>query len=478
MLRTSRQEGSESQARSAFTEPSKSISAGRGAAWDHASGRLFDGASFRWLICGLLFLATSINYMDRQVMAILAPILQGKFGWNEEQYGHLVFAFQLAYMIGLLGVGWFIDRCGLKVGYVFAIAVWSLAACATALTTTLLGFAAARFALGLGEAGNFPAATKTVGEWFPRRERSLATGLFNTGTSSGAIIAPLLVPWIVRTWNWEMAFIVLGASGFVWIVLWLLFYQRPEKSRYLSEADVSFIRTDDDPEIALLAANEDVGRVHWLELFRFPQTWGILISAALVVPVMWFQIFWLPKFLGSRFKVSISQAGWPLATAFSMQLIGSILGGVLATWLISKGKSVHFARKFSLGLCAICVIPIAFVGLIPLMWPAILVVGFAMAAMQGWSANSYSITTDLYPKRAIASMVGLGTAAGAIGSMAFAEFAGWYLQHTGGNYSLLFVLAGCGFPCAFLAVHMFIPRWQVVVLEDQVGPQNSASHDS
>ncbi len=253
-------------------------------------------------------------------------------------------------------------------------------------------------------------------------------------------------------------------------MLWLLFYQRPEKSRYLSEADVSFIRTDDDPEIARSAANEDVGRVHWFELFRFPQTWGILISAALVVPVMWFQVFWLPKFLASRFKVSISQAGWPLATAFSMQLIGSILGGVLATWLISNGKSVHFARKFSLGLCAFCVIPIAFVGLIPLMWPAILVVGFAMAAMQGWSANSYSITTDLYPKRAIASMVGLGTAAGAIGSMAFAEFAGWYLQHTGGNYSLLFVLAGCGFPCAFLAVHMFIPHWQVVVLENQVGP--------
>ncbi len=210
MLRTSRQEGSESQARSAFTEPSKSISAGRGVAWNRPSGRLFHGASFRWLICGLLFLATSINYMDRQVMAILAPILQGKFGWNEQEYGHLVFAFQLAYMIGLLGVGWFIDRCGLKVGYIFAIAVWSLAACATALTTTLLGFAAARFALGLGEAGNFPAATKTVGEWFPRRERSLATGLFNTGTSSGAIIAPLLVPWIVKTWNWEMAFIVLA----------------------------------------------------------------------------------------------------------------------------------------------------------------------------------------------------------------------------------------------------------------------------
>jgi len=416
--------------------------------------------------------------MDRQVMAILAPVLQGKFGWNEQEYGHLVFAFQLAYMIGLLGVGWFIDRCGLKVGYIVAIAIWSLAACATALTSTLFGFAMARFALGLGEAGNFPAATKAVAEWFPRRERSLATGLFNTGTSSGAIIAPLLVPWIAKTWNWEMAFIILGASGFVWIALWLVFYQRPEKSRHLSEADVTSIRADDAPEIALSAADENAGRVNWLELFRFPQTWGLLISSALVVPVMWFQIFWLPKFLGSRFRVSISQAGWPLATAFSMQLLGSILGGILATRLISNGKSVHFARKFSLGLCALCVVPIAFVGLIPLMWPAILVVGFAMAAMQGWSANSYSITTDLYPKRAIASMVGIATAAGAIGSMVFAEFAGWYLQRTSGNYSLLFVLAGCGFPCAFLAVQIFIPHWQVVVLENQVGQRDRGSHGS
>jgi ACS family hexuronate transporter-like MFS transporter len=470
MLRTSRPEGSAAQA------PAES--GGLGFALNHASGKPFAGASFRWLICALLFLATSINYMDRQVISILAPMLQGKFGWNEQDYAHIVFVFQLAYMIGLLGVGWFIDRCGLKVGYVFAIAVWSIAACATALTSTLLGFAAARFVLGLGEAGNFPAATKTVGEWFPRRERSLATGLFNTGTSSGAIIAPLLVPWIARTWNWEMAFIALGATGFLWIALWLLFYQRPEKSRHLSQDDVAFIRSDDDPSIALSAANEDAGQMHWLQLFRFRQTWGILVSAALVVPVMWFQFFWLPKFLGTRFKVSISQAGWPLAAAYSMQLIGSILGGVLATRLILNGKSVHFARKFSLGLCALCVTPIAFVGLIHSMWPAVLVVGFAMAAMQGWSANGYSITTDLYPKRAIASMVGLGTAAGAIGSMAFSEFAGWYLQHTGGNYSLLFVLAGCGFPCAFLAVHIFIPHWQVVVLENRVGPQNSGSHGS
>jgi ACS family hexuronate transporter-like MFS transporter len=306
----------------------------------------------------------------------------------------------------------------------------------------------------------------------------LATGLFNTGTSSGAIIAPLLVPWIVNTWNWQMAFILLGASGFVWIVLWLVFYQRPENSRYLSESDILFIRSDDAPEIVFSAAEGDAGRVNWLQLFHFRQTWGILISSALVVPVMWFQIFWLPKFLGSRFRVSISQAGWPLATAFGMQLIGSILGGVLATRLISKGKSVHFARKFSLGLCALCVSPIAFVGLIHSMWPAVLVVGFAMAAMQGWSANSYSITTDLYPKRAIASMVGLGTAAGAIGSMAFAEFAGCYLQHTNANYSLLFVLAGCGFPCAFMAVHLFIPHWQVVILGSQAGRKNGGNHGS
>jgi ACS family hexuronate transporter-like MFS transporter len=424
------------------------------------------GASFRWIICALLFLATSINYMDRQVVSVLAPMLEKVFHWNEQQYGHVVFAFQLAYMIGLLGVGWFIDRWGLKIGYTVAIAVWSAAACVTALATSLFSFSAARFALGLGEAGNFPAATKTVAEWFPRRERSLATGLFNTGTSSGAIIAPLLVPWIANTWNWQTAFVVLGASGFFWIAFWLLLYQRPEQSRFLSPAAVTYIRTDDDPEIAASAAQDEKGgRVGWLQLFKLRQTWGIMVSAALVVPVMWFQVFWLPKFLNSRFHVSISQAGWPLATAFSMQMMGSIFGGILGTWLIKKGNSVHFSRKLSLGLCALCVVPISLVGLIPSMWPAILVVGFAMAAMQGWSANSYSITSDLYPKRAIASMVGLGTAAGAVGSMAFAEFAGWYLKQTGGNYTLLFILAGCGFPLAFAALHLFIPRWEPVRID-------------
>jgi ACS family hexuronate transporter-like MFS transporter len=429
------------------------------------------GASFRWVICLLLFLATSINYMDRQVVAVLAPVLQSAFGWNEQQYGHVVFAFQLAYMIGLLGVGWIIDRCGLKIGYTFAIAVWSAAACATALAGSLLGFSAARFALGLGEAGNFPAATKTVAEWFPRRERSLATGLFNTGTSSGAIIAPVLVPWIADAWSWQTAFVVLGAAGFVWIAFWLVLYHRPEKSPFISAQGLSYIHTDDVANVSPSAkGDENSGRVVWLQLFPHRQTWGILVSSALVVPVMWFQVFWLPKFLSSRFKVSIAQAGWPLATAFSMQFLGSIFGGMLATWLISRGRSVHFARKFSLALCALLVVPIAFVGMIPSMWPAILVVGLAMAAMQGWSANSYTITSDLYPKRAIASMVGLGTAFGALGSMAFAEFAGWYLQRTGGNYTLLFILAGCGFPLAITAVHLFIPRWEPVQLERGAAP--------
>jgi ACS family hexuronate transporter-like MFS transporter len=422
-------------------------------------------ASFRWVICGLLFLATSINYMDRQVISILAPVLQSHFHWDEQRYGHIVFAFQLAYMIGLLGVGWFIDRCGLKIGYAVAITIWSAAACATGLATSFLGFLAVRFLLGLGEAGNFPGATKTVAEWFPRRERSYATGLFNTGTSSGAIIAPLLVPWIANTWGWQAAFIVLGSSGFIWIIFWLGLYQRPERSRFLSAA-VEFIRTDDAPEIAASAGEEIVSRVGWSKLFCLRQTWGIFLSSALVVPVIWFQVFWLPKFLATQFKVSISKAGLPLATAFGMQLIGSIVGGMLGTWLIKRGNSVHFARKFSLGLCALCVTPIALVGWIPHMWPAIFVVGFAMAAMQGWSASSYCITTDLYPKRAIASMVGLATAAGSVGSMAFAEFAGWYLQQTHGNYVLLFALAGCGFPLAFIALHLFIPNWEPVHLDN------------
>jgi ACS family hexuronate transporter-like MFS transporter len=430
------------------------------------------GASFRWLICFLLFVATSINYMDRQLVSILAPKLQTQFHWSEQDYAHIVFAFQLSYMLGLLGIGWFIDRCGLKVGYAVAIIVWSAAACMTALVTSFFGFLAVRFLLGLGEAGNFPAATKTVGEWFPRRERSLATGLFNTGSSSGAIIAPLLVPWIASIWSWQAAFIILGSSGFLWIIFWLFFYQRPDKSRFLSPAALTFIRADDAPVIAESAGEAEEGRVGWVQLLALRQSWGIFLAAALIIPVQWFQIFWLPKFLGAQFNVNISQAGLPLATAFGMQFFGSILGGLLGTWLIKKGTSVHFARKFSLGLCALCVTPIAFVGLIHSMWPAIFVVGFAMAAMQGWSASSYCITTDLYPKRAIASMVGLATAAGSIGSMIFAEFAGWYLARSHGSYVLLFALAGCGFPIAFATVHLFIPRWEPVSLE-QIDPANA-----
>jgi ACS family hexuronate transporter-like MFS transporter len=424
-------------------------------------------ARFRWVICLLLFLATSINYMDRQVVAVLAKVLQEKFNWGEQEYSHVVFAFQLAYMIGLLCVGPFIQKVGLKLGYTLAIALWSAAACATAFAGSLFGFCVARFILGLGEAGNFPAATKTIAEWFPRRERSLATGLFNTGTSSGAMVAPVLVPWLANTWNWQTAFVVLGATGFLWIGLWLLLYHSPAKSPFLSPAGLAYVRSDDAPEVAATAEPGGEGaRVGWFELFAHRQTWGIMISSAMVVPVMWFQVFWLPKFLNAQFHVSISQAGWPLATAFGMQFLGSIFGGILATWLISKGKSVHFARKFSLALCAFLVVPIAFVGLIPSMWPAILVVGLAMAAMQGWSANSYTVTSDLFPKRAIASMVGLGTAAGAVGSMTFAEFAGWYLARSGGNYTLLFVLAGCGFPLAIAVIHLFIPRWEPVRLKE------------
>lgn len=432
-------------------------------------------ASFRWIICALLFLATSINYMDRQVLAVLASRLQEVIHWDDQQYAHIVFVFQLSYMLGLLGVGWLVDRWGIKLGYSLAIIVWSAAACGTAAATTVFGFAVSRFILGLGEAGNFPAATKVIAEWFPRRERSLATGLFNTGTSMGAIIAPVLVPWIANTWNWQMAFISLGATGFLWVVLWLLLYRRPEHSPHLSPEGLAYIQSDDAAEVAAAAGSEP-GRVGWWRLFAYRQTWGVLIASMLVVPVMWFNNFWLPKFLRARFNVSISEAGWPLATAYGMQFFGSVFGGILATWLISRGKSVHFARKCSLALCALLVVPIVFIGIVPNMWAAILLNGLAMAAMQGWSANSYPMVSDLFPKRAVASVVSMGTAAGAVGSMAFAELAGALLKQSESYYTLLYVMAGCGFPLAILAVHLFIPHWQPVQLPnpDVTSPQPPA----
>jgi MFS transporter, ACS family, hexuronate transporter len=403
-------------------------------------------SSYRWIVCGLLFLATTINYMDRQILGILAPLLQKDIGWSEVQYGHIVMAFQAAYGIGVLGFGYLIDRLGTRMGYSLSIFVWSIAACLHSAARSVVSFASARFLLGLGEAGNFPSAVKTVAEWFPQRERALATGIFNSGSNVGAVLAPALVPMITLGLGWRVAFIIVGSAGFVWVAIWLGFYR---------------------PANALTAVSEEISepaKYAWPMLFKYQQTWANVFQSACVAPIWWFYLYWLPKFFSSVYGLSLSGLGPPLVIVYSMSLIGSIGGGLLPAAFLNAGNSVNFSRKMSFLICAALTIPVAFVTGMHNVWEATFTIGLAAASMQGWSANSYTMVSDLFPKRAVASVVGIGTASGAVASIAFADFAGNVLQHNG-SYHVLFILAGAAFPAALVLIHLFAPSWEMARLE-------------
>jgi MFS transporter, ACS family, hexuronate transporter len=404
-----------------------------------------DAPFHRWVVCSLLFLATTINYMDRQILGILAPLLQKDIGWNEVQYGHIVMAFQTAYGIGVLIFGYLIDRLGTRMGYSAAIFLWSIAACLHAAARSVATFASARFLLGLGEAGNFPSAVKAVAEWFPQRERALATGLFNSGSNVGAVTAPALVPALALGLGWRSAFIIVGSAGFIWVIAWLAFYRVPQVTESLTEPA---------PRARTFT---------WPELFLHPQTWANVFQSACVAPIWWFYLYWLPKFFSSTYGLSLSHLGLPLMVVYSMSLVGSILGGLLPAGFLALGHSVNFSRKMSFLICAALTLPVAFVTRLHDVWQATLIIGLAAASMQGWSANSYTMVSDLFPKDAIASIVGIGTASGAIVSIAFSDFAGNVLERSG-SYTLLFVLAGSAFPAALVFIHLFAPRWKMAEL--------------
>jgi len=409
--------------------------------------------SFRWTVCALLFAATTINYMDRQILGLLAPSLQKEIGWTEAHYGHIVVAFQAAYAIGLICVGRTIDKIGTRTGYAWAILIWSLAAAAHALARSATGFGVARFALGLGEAGNFPAAIKTVAEWFPKRERAFATGLFNTGSNIGAIIAPLLVPAMAAAYGWRGAFVITGAAGLIWLVVWLLLYSSPETSKRVTAEQLAALRADDSP--ADLGA--DHSPVRWSTILKLPQTWGLVLQGMCVQPVWWFYLFWLPKFFTKQYGLTISESGGLLAIVYGLSLSGSIGGGALPAFFLKQGYSLNFSRKTTLFICVLLAIPMSLVSGIGNPWIATVVIGFAAAALQGWAANTYTLTSDLFPKRAIATVVGFGSACGSVSAIAFAEIIGNTLQKTG-SYTIPFVLAGISLPAAWLFIQCFSPR--------------------
>jgi ACS family hexuronate transporter-like MFS transporter len=404
--------------------------------------------SFRWIICGLLFLATTINYIDRQVIGILAPTLSKAIGWDEKSYSNIVTCFQVAYAIGLLLSGPVIDYLGTRVGYAAALVLWSVAAVGHGLVRSIVGFGAMRFLLGLGEAGNFPAAVKTVAEWFPRRERALAAGIFNSGSNIGAIVAPLTVPWIALHLGWQWAFFLTGGIGFLWLLLWVPLYRRPAEHSRLSANELAYINSD---------PAEPTQHIAWTSLFPYPQTWAFIVGKFLPDAVWWFYLYWAPKFLDKSFGVSLAQIGPPLIAIYLTADVGSMAGGWLSSHLIRRGWSINAARKVTMLLCAVCIVPVTYAPHAAHLWTAVALIALAAGAHQGWSANVYTLASDLFPRRVVGSIVGIGGMAGAIGGILLAQFIGSILQWTG-SYTPIFLIAGSAYVAALAIIQLLSPR--------------------
>ena len=425
----------------------------------------------RWVICALLFFAATINYIDRQVIGILKPTLQAEFGWTEIDYADIVFAFQLAYAIGFLIAGRMMDRLGARVGFAIAITLWSIAAIAHAeaavfgpaaaallsmvgltYTASVAGFMFARFALGIGEAGNFPAAIKVTAEWFPKRERALATGIFNSGTNVGAIATPLVVPWITLTWGWYWAFVATGLLGFLWLAFWLPLYRRPDEHPRLGAAELAHIRSD-PPDSPV--------HIPWRRLIPHRQTWAFMIGKFMTDPIWWLYLFWIPDFFFRNHGIDLKTIGPPLVVIYLVADFGSIGGGWLSSALIKRGWSVNAARKSAMLLCASAVLPMVFASGAKNVWVAVALVSLAAAAHQGWSANLFTTASDMFPRKAVGSVVGLGGMAGAVGGMLIAKLTGYMLDATGSYLSVFFV-AAFTYLVALLIIHLLVPRLEPV----------------
>jgi len=403
---------------------------------------------FRWVICGLLFLGVTKNYMDRQVLGVLKIPLQHEFGWNEIDYGNLVFTFQTAYAIGMLIVGRWIDRLGSRVGYAVGMLFWSVAAMAHAFASSLGGFLLARFALGFSESGVFPASIKIVAEWFPAKERALATGIFNAGTNIGAIVTPLVVPLIAMRFGWRAAFVFTGALGFAWLLVWLLVYRKPEEHPLCTAAERKYIQ--DGPA-------QTSSRIPWLRLLPYRQTLAIAAGKFLTDPIWWFFLFWIPDYLQREHGLRLTQIGLPILAIYVISDLGSIAGGWLSTALLRRQFSVNAARKWAMLLCALCVVPVAGVFRVSGLWPATLLIGLAAAGHQGFSANVYTLASDMFPSRAVASVVGIAGMAGAVGGMLISQIVGHVLQWTG-SYMIPFFIAASAYLVALGCIHWLSPK--------------------
>ena len=425
------------------------------------------GSSHRWTVCMLLFAATTINYIDRQVLGLLKPTLENEFNWSEKDYSYIVIAFTTSYALGLVGFGRIIDRVGTKLGYSISVTIWSFAAMAHALARSTFGFGMARAALGVGESGNFPAAVKTVAEWFPKRERALATGIFDSGSNIGACVAPLIVSWILEEYGWQYAFVLTGAIGFVWIIVWRLLYENPANHKGISAEERAYISIDDEPE-----EKTTDRKIPWTELLRQKPTWSFIAGKFFTDPIWHFFLFWLPSYFSSIFHLDLKKLGLPLVIIYCAATVGAIGGGYLSSWLIKRGWTVGRSRKFALLFSALLVLPIMTAKYASDMWVVITLIAISVAGNAAWSANIYTIVSDMLPKKTVSSVIGIGGMAGALGGVLFPLFIGSvldYYKSTGNliiGYNLIFVVCGCSFLLAWLIIHWLTPTMQPVTLEE------------
>jgi ACS family hexuronate transporter-like MFS transporter len=409
---------------------------------------------YRWVICALLFLATVINYVDRQMLGVLKPVLSEDLGWSETDYANIVFWFQAAYAVSYVLFGRFIDRIGARWGYAVAFIIWQIAHIAHAGARELSHFIAVRIALGAGEAGSFPAGLKAVTEWFPKRERAFATGIFNAGSNVGAIVTPLLVPAITLTMGWRAAFVITGVVSLLWLVVWLWIYRAPRENKIVRAPELAHIESDPpDPE----------AKVGWLAVVLKRETWAFALAKFLTDPIWWMFLFWLPDFFAKTYDLDLKSFGPPLVAVYLLADVGSVAGGWLSLRLMRRGHSINVARKTAMLVCALLVTPVVFAQQVDQLWLAVLIIGVAAAAHQGFSANLFNLPGDVFPRRAVASVVGIGGMLGAVGGMLMAKYTGYVLDKLG-TYTPMFIVAALAYLIGLAIVHVLSPRLMPVEL--------------
>ncbi len=425
--------------------------------------------NYRWIIVVLLFFATTINYLDRQIIGLLKPILEKEFNWSEKDFAGIVMAFTAAYAVGLLLFGRLIDKVGTRIGYSITIIFWSIAGMLHALARSAFGFGIARIGLGLGEAGNFPAAVKTVAEWFPKKERGLATGIFNAGTSVGVVLALLIVPWILTAYGWQEVFWITGALGFVWLIFWLIFYDIPSKQKRLSAEEYQLITSGQEEQAD---DSEATKPVKWVKLFALPQTWAFITGKALIDPIYWFFLFWLPSYFSSSFNLDLKKPSIELMLIYGATTIGSISGGYFSSWLVKKGWPTLKARRTALLIFAFWELSIIFAQFATNVWVVVALISLAVAVHQAWATNIFTLASDMFPKQAVSSVVGIGGMAGAVGGILFPILVGTLLESykqagdINAGYNLLFTICGCTYLVAWTIIYFLTRRSAMASLSD------------